>query len=41
MTYTKIEYYENGKIKTFEASGFFLSFSGNIEDIKQKMEGKQ
>lgn len=36
MTYTKIEYYENGKLKSVIIKGVFVSFKGALSDIEQE-----
>ena len=38
MSYSKIEYYENGNVKSVEVKGFFVSFNGTIDDLKQKSQ---
>ena len=35
MSYSKVEYYENGNIKSIEVKGLFVSFSGSVNDLKQ------
>lgn len=41
MSYSKIEYYENGCLKSVTIKGFFVSFSGNIQDLKQDKDKKR
>ena len=36
MSYSKIEYYENGNVKSVAVKGFFVSFKGSIVDLEKK-----
>jgi len=33
MTYTHIEYYENGNLKSIRVGGLFVSFEASLKDI--------
>jgi len=41
MPRIKIEYYENGAIKSIQASGIFLSFKGTLDSIPEPKKMKQ
>lgn len=38
MSYSKIEYYENGCLKSIEVRGWLISVSANVDDFKQKKD---
>jgi hypothetical protein len=38
MVYTKIEYHENGLIKSIEIRSWHLTFSGDLKDLQQIKE---
>jgi hypothetical protein len=33
MSYTHIEYYESGNLKSIQVSGLFVSFEASLKDI--------